>query len=92
VRDKFGNIVEIGDRVLIPTIEGKKIPVLATGFVKAMAQKKQFANGGLVPMLQVEYLGMHWMPASKVVKILDNMIAEDRREKLNATEEATQPS
>ena len=92
MRDYFGNIIQLGDKVVIATIEGKRIPAIATGFVTAMELRKQFANGGLVPMVQVEYLVKFWLPASKVVKISDEMIPENRREKLNATEEATQPS
>lgn len=56
--------------------------------------RKQFAEGGLVPMVLVEWSNIHkyWMPARHVVKLPDEMLPEKRREKLNATEEAIQPS
>lgn len=91
--DYLGNTVEVDDTVLIALRSGRRA-TLGRAFVKETAMRKQFAEGGLVPMVLVEWSNIHkyWMPARHVVKLPDEMLPEKRREKLNATEEAIQPS
>lgn len=93
MKDYLGNNVDIDDTVLI-SIRSGRTATLSRGFVRDVKMKKQFATGPLVPMVEVEWSNIHkyWMPARHVVALPDNMLPEKRREKLDDTEEAVQPS
>ncbi len=93
MKDYLGNEVNVDDTVLI-SIRSGRTATLGRGYVKEAKMKKQFATGPLVPMVLVEWSNIHkyWMPARHVVTLPDDMLPEKRRERLNATEEAVQPS
>ena len=93
MKDFLGNDVEIDDTVLLALRSGRYAQ-LGRGFVKNAEVKPQFRGGVPTNMLEVEWSNIHrfWIPASKVVKLPDDMLPEKRREKLNETEEAIQPS
>lgn len=93
MKDLLGNNVDNGDLVIIAVKEGKYAK-LSRAFVKDTAMKKQFIDAEHIPMVYVEYSNIvkFWTPANRVLKITDEMSPEKRREKLNATEEAVQPS
>mgnify|MGYP006892914720 CR=1 FL=1 len=93
MKDYLGNNVATGDTVLVAMRAGRTA-TLGRGFVKDMKMRKQFATGPLVAMVEVEWSNIHryWMPARHVVYLPPEMLPEKRREKLNDTEEAVQPS
>lgn len=93
MEDYLGNKVGTGDTVLIAVRSGRAA-LLARAYVKDMRMGKQYNDGPLLPQVLVEWSNLHkfWMPAKRVVKLPDEMLPEKRREKLNATEEAIQPS
>lgn len=91
--DNLGNQIEIGDTVIIAVRSGRTA-TLGRAFVKQMKLRPQFQGGAPTNMIEVEWSNVHryWMPARNVVKIPDEMLPEKRREKLNGTKEAIQPS
>lgn len=93
MRDYLGNDIQLDDMVIFPRKQGR-YAMLAGGYVRDMEQRRQFKDGQMVPMVKIEYSNVHeyWYPASKIVRIPEDMIPEIRREKLNATAEAIIPS
>lgn len=93
MKDYLGNQVSIGDTVIIAVRSGRTA-TLGRAYVKDAALKPQFAGGLNTNMLEIEWSNIHkyWMPASKVVRIPDEMLPERRITKLNDTEEGVQPS
>lgn len=91
--DFLGNQVNVGDTVLIPIKEGRTAKI-GRGYVRDMRMGKQWAEGALIPQVMIEWSNIHkyWLPANRVVALPESMLAEKRREKLNGTEEAIQPS
>ena len=92
MQDYLGNSVDVGDTVII-AIRSGRTATLGRAFVKNAGMRKQFREGPLVNMVEVEWSNLHkyWMPARNVIRIPDEMLPEKRREKMNGTEEAIQP-
>jgi hypothetical protein len=93
VKDYLGNNVDVDDTVIIAVRSGK-YATLGRAFVIDKAFRPYFSGGQPTNMIRVEWSNLHkfWIPASKVLRVSDDMLPEKRREKLNETEEAVQPS
>lgn len=93
MKDYLGNQVDVGDTVLLALRSGR-VAQFGRGFVKSAEFKPQFRDGASTWMLLVEWSNLHkyWMPASKVVRLPDEMLPEKRKEKLNGTEEGIEVS
>jgi len=91
--DNLGNQIEIGDTVIIAVRSGRTA-TLGRAYVKQTKLRPQFQGGTPTNMIEVEWSNVHryWMPARNVIKLPDDMLPEKRREKLNGTKEAVQPS
>ena len=86
MQDQLGNVIEVGDTVIIAVKSGK-YAVLGRAYVRAMENRQQFGDGHLVPMIKVEFsnISNFWLPARNVIKLLPDMVPENRRQKLHET-------
>lgn len=93
MQDQLGNVIEVGDTVIIALRSGK-YATLGRAFVKEVKLRPQFKGGVPTPMINVEWSNIHnfWMPARNVFKLLPEMIPENRRKKYDNTEEGVEVS
>lgn len=93
MQDQLGNIIDVGDTVIIALRSGK-YATLGRAFVKEVKVRPQFVGGTPIQMIKVEWSNIHnfWMPSRNVFKLVPEMIPENRIKKYDNTEEGVEVS
>ena len=93
MQDKLGNVIEVDDTVIVAVRSGR-VATLGQAYVKEMKLRPQFQGGAICPMINVQWSNIHnfWMPARNVIKLMPEMIPENRRKKYDDTEEGIEVS
>ncbi len=93
MQDQLGNVIEIDDTVIVAVRSGR-VATLSRAFVKDMKLRPQFAGGAITPMINVQWSNIHnfWMPARNVMKLIPEMLPENRAKKYDDTEEGIEVS
>ena len=93
MKDYLGNNVDVGDTVIIAVRSGRTA-TLGRAYVRQAEMRPQFTGGVATNMVMVEWSNLHkyWIPASKVLRLPDEMLPEKRRERLKDVEPGVEVS